>query len=494
MKLIIKQQRLSALLASLMVAFPLAAAAAPGDTLFNDNFNRNTLAPWTTTNATVSGILTGGQTSGSNPRAGYTSNTAVAVTGPVFNAAVPAARLTFWLRRGSDSLANSEDTDSNEDLVVEYQTAGGTWNPVVTYFGSGFNGQIYNASFELPSSALHGALALRFRQTNGSGFDYDYWHFDDVTVTETSIAGPLGIGVCDYFDNGLGSNWTVTQNGGRAGVSTATSLSPSNSMYANGGSVDVVSAVVDTTDVSFSDITLWVRRGSDSFSEDPDSGEDLVLEYLNNANTWVVLETFAGSGTAGQQFTRAYNVPSNGRHANFQLRFRMTTGSGLFWDYWHVDDVCFVQIPVPTLAVVKVSSVLSDPVNGTSGPKAIPGAVVQYTIGVSNQGTGSVDPGSLQISDAVPADTALYVSSAAGNPISFVDGSPVSGLSFNFAANVRYSNQVGGGAPYDYSPSADAQGFDPLVTGYQVIPTGTMNGDSGSGAPSFDIIFRVRVE
>ncbi len=494
MKLIIKKHTLNVFFAILMVILSAAACAAPGDVLFSDAFNRNNLAPWITTNASVSGILNGGQTSGSNPRAGYTSNTAVTVTSPTFNAAVPAARLQIWVRRGSDSLNNSEDPDNNEDFVVEYQTAGGAWNQVVTYLGSGTKGQIYNASFVLPADALHGALAIRVRQTQGSGFDWDYWHFDDVIVTEIAIAGPLDVGVCEYFEDGLGSNWTVNQTSGLAGISTATSSSPTSSLFLNGGVVEVVSAVVDTTDVTFSDISLWVRRGADSFSEDPDSGENLVVEYLSDTNSWVVLETFSGSGPAGRQFTRTYAIPANGHHSNFQLRFRMTSGSGVIWDFWHIDDVCFAQNPDPILQVTKVSSVLTDPVNGATNPKAIPGAVIQYTISVSNQGIGTVDADSLQVSDPLPTNTALYVSTVSGDPVAFVNGSPGSGLSYNYAADVSYSNQAGGGAPYNYTPVPDAQGFDPLVTGYLVAPTGVMSGDSGSGAPSFNVIFRVRIE
>jgi len=495
MKLIIKHQILAVFLAVLpIMTAPSAANAAPGDILFSDNFNRNNLAPWTTTNASVSGILNGNQTSGSNPRAGYTSNTAVTVTSPTFNAAVPAARLEIWVRRGSDALRNSEDPDSNEDFVIEYQTAGGAWNQVVTYLGSGTKGQIYNASFVLPNDALHTALAIRVRQTRGSGFDWDYWHFDDVVVTEIATAGPLSVGSCDYFENGLGANWTINQSTGLAGISAATASSPSNSLFLNGGVVNVVSAAIDTSDITFSDITLWVRRGADSFSEDPDGGENLVIEYLNTANSWITLETFPGSGRPGQQFTRTYAIPADGRHINFQLRFRMTNGSGVTWDFWHIDDVCLAQNPDPILQLTKVSSVLSDPVNGTTGPKAIPGATIQYTISVSNQGIGGVDANSLEVSDPVPANTALYVSTASSDPIAFVDGSPASGLSFNYSADVSYSIQAGGGEPYNYTPVPDAQGFDPLVTGYRVVPSGVMNGDSGSGAPSFNVVFRVRVE
>ena len=112
-----RKQGLGTLSALLIALLPVMAPAAPGDILFSDDFNRISLAPWTTTNASVSGILVGGQTSGSSPRAGYTSNQAVTVTSPAFNAAVPAARLEIWVRRGSDAI--SEDPDTGENFVVE---------------------------------------------------------------------------------------------------------------------------------------------------------------------------------------------------------------------------------------------------------------------------------------------------------------------------------------------------------------------------------------
>ena len=38
---------------------PFSVLAAPGDILFSDNFERGAMAPWTTTNGSRSGILTG---------------------------------------------------------------------------------------------------------------------------------------------------------------------------------------------------------------------------------------------------------------------------------------------------------------------------------------------------------------------------------------------------------------------------------------------------
>ncbi len=482
--------QLSALLTAALGMFGMTQAA-PGDILFSDDFSRNNLAPWTTTNAGVSGILVGGQTSGSNPRAGYTSNTAVTVTSPSFNAAVPVARLSIWIRRGSDQI--SEEPDGGENFVLEYQRADNSWGQLSTYLGSGTPGQIYQDSFLLPADALHGALSVRVRQTAGSGFDFDYWHFDDVIVTELAPAGPIDVGVCDFFENGL-TNWTINQTTGFAGISSATSASPTNSLFLNGGVVNVVSAVVDTSNPTFGDLTLWIRRGSDAFSEDPDGGENLVVEYLDDVGAWIALEAFNGAGGQGQTFVRAYDLPAAGRHANFQLRFRQTGGDGQPFDFWHVDDVCFAFSTDPVLLVSKISQLLSDPVNGTTGPLAIPGAIVQYTFGLTNQGFGTVDGDSIVITDVMPANTALFVDTSAGDPITFADGPIASGLGYSYATDVTFSNQVGGGTPYNYVPVPDAQGFDPAVTGIQISPSGIMSAATPGNYPSFNILFQIRVE
>lgn len=172
----------------------------------------------------------------------------------------------------------------------------------------------------------------------------------------------------------------------------------------------------------------------------------------------------------------------------------MTGGSGQPWDFWHVDGVCFDPCTDPVLLVTKLVQVLSDPVNGTTNTKSIPGAVTRYTIGVTNQGVGSVDNGAVVVEDVVPANTALFVDAGAGDPLQFVDGPTAGGLSYDFATDVTFGNQPGGGAPFDYTPVADADGFDPAVTGFRINPGGAINGSSRGNDPSFNIRFQVRVE
>lgn len=148
------------------------------------------------------------------------------------------------------------------------------------------------------------------------------------------------------------------------------------------------------------------------------------------------------------------------------------------------------------LTVVKSSQTISDPFNNTTNPKAIPGAFVAYTITVANPGPSTVDANTAFITDAVPANTDLFVGDVGGagsGPVAFIDGVPASGLTYTFtslasaADDVSFSND--GGATFTYTLAPDANGVDSAVTHIRINPKGTFNANS-----SFQVLFRVRVE
>jgi uncharacterized repeat protein (TIGR01451 family) len=62
-----------------------------------------------------------------------------------------------------------------------------------------------------------------------------------------------------------------------------------------------------------------------------------------------------------------------------------------------------LRVTAPTVAVTKSSTVVSDPVNGTSNPKAIPGAIVEYRIQASN--TGNAAAQQVGFTDDLPTAT-----------------------------------------------------------------------------------------
>jgi uncharacterized repeat protein (TIGR01451 family) len=150
-----------------------------------------------------------------------------------------------------------------------------------------------------------------------------------------------------------------------------------------------------------------------------------------------------------------------------------------------------VAIPQPSLTIIKTSTVLSDPVNGTTNPKRIPLAVVRYDVTVTNSGPGTVDSGTLVITDPIPADATMYVSTTSGNPVVFLNGATASGLAYTYASHVSYSS-VGASGPWTYTPAPDGNGFDPLVRAVRISPAGIMSA-AGAGTPSFTIQFRVRI-
>jgi uncharacterized repeat protein (TIGR01451 family) len=78
------------------------------------------------------------------------------------------------------------------------------------------------------------------------------------------------------------------------------------------------------------------------------------------------------------------------------------------------------NIQAASLGVVKSSSIISDPINLTgANRKAIPGAVVQYTIVVTNSGSASAT--AVALSDTIPTNTTYLPASMTLNAGALTD-------------------------------------------------------------------------
>ena len=77
-------------------------------------------------------------------------------------------------------------------------------------------------------------------------------------------------------------------------------------------------------------------------------------------------------------------------------------------NFWNIDEISF-DVAEADLSVTKVSSVLNDPVNGSTQPKAIPGAVIEYCILISNSGSASAE--AITATDTFPANVTYTASS-----------------------------------------------------------------------------------
>ncbi len=143
----------------------------------------------------------------------------------------------------------------------------------------------------------------------------------------------------------------------------------------------------------------------------------------------------------------------NGNLANMTLTATTTSTATVGAESAAVVDIVFADagnngtevdtntytISTATLSVVKSAVVVSDPVNGATNPKAIPGAVVRYTITVTNGGAAAAT--AVTLTDNIPTNTTYVANSMTLNAAALTDiadvdggtttGAPVTSLSVN---------------------------------------------------------------
>ena len=142
----------------------------------------------------------------------------------------------------------------------------------------------------------------------------------------------------------------------------------------NTGGTAVASGIVLVNDGTHGDAVandaIWSNDGSDPafptytipLSQPTETGWTIRV-FARDAST-----TTVGGGTNGH--VKRNGLPTPAIEAN----------------YWNIDDSLF-NIIRPVINITKISFVVSDPINGTSNPKAIPGALVRYCVTFSNPGT-----------------------------------------------------------------------------------------------------------
>ena len=120
--------------------------------------------------------------------------------------------------------------------------------------------------------------------------------------------------------------------------------------------------------------------------------------------------------------------------------------------------------PTTSLSVTKISSIISDPVSGTTNPKRIPGAIVQYCILISNSGSARAD--------------AISATDNLSGPFTYTAGSMRSGGNCGSAATVEDDNATGGDESDPYGAS---------IAGSTITATAATLGPASSFALTFQV-------
>lgn len=118
------------------------------------------------------------------------------------------------------------------------------------------------------------------------------------------------------------------------------------------------------------------------------------------------------------------------------------------------------EVSTAVLTVSKTQTLLCDPVNGTTNPMHIPGAIVRWTVTVSNSPTATASATLSQLSDAVAATTTFDPNLVTGaGTCSSAAGTPESAAGDGFKLDVTGDTRPGTYPQY-FTSAADTDGAD----------------------------------
>lgn len=231
----------------------------------------------------------------------------------------------------------------------------------------------------------------------------------------------------------LGNATTVVVPGQSAAVTTFTVTNTSNAP------LDFLLTATQTTGGTAShggtdnfDVTALTLYRDTNGNNSYDAGTDVAVTFLDEVAADASVTVFAvanvplgratndvanvrltatareagASGTQGAALTQTTGANTAGMDTVFADAAGVADG---LRDAAHSDDDDYTVVTA-TLTLDKRSTVISDPVNGTTNPKLIPGATVEYCIAVSNA-SGGAAANNIAVSDILPA-TLTYVASS----------------------------------------------------------------------------------
>lgn len=312
----------------------------------------------------------------------------------------------------------------------------------------------FSRTFSLAAYAGQ-TVTLRISTTHFQEFK-SWFHLDDIEWSV--VAGTLGNA------EAFGASITTPSGGYAPGATlpivvtvdakpTAASNPVTVDIYNNAGTL-VATAVKLYNDGTHGDAiandAIWTNNGSDSAnptytipSNAVTSSGWLVRAFARDATTSTVLASANG-------LAHRNGLPSTLVMAN----------------YWNIDEINF-NVAAGNISVTKVSSVFSDPVNGSTNPKAIPGAVMEYCILIMNNDSAAIS--NVSATDSMPAN------------FTYAAGTMTSGASCAAATTAEDDDNIGPdetdpyGAAFSGSTLTATANSIPGLSGFALKFRGTVN-------------------
>ena len=163
------------------------------------------------------------------------------------------------------------------------------------------------------------------------------------------------------------------------------------------GGDQIESVVFDLSGIStLSTVELRYFFQQTGGGESPDSGDDLIVEYVDPSSSWVELERQLGSGPDMTTFQQSIvTLPALALHTNSQIRFRNTASTGAF-DDWFVDNIELLEFGDNDPPIVTIDTLLTnDTTPELTGTVDDPTATISVDVGgqtgvtATNNGDGT---------------------------------------------------------------------------------------------------------
>ena len=261
--------------------------------------------------------------------------------------------------------------------TISLVSGSGTVWTVTANTGTGSSGSL-RLNLVDDNSIVDGAFPLGGAATGDGNFTGQAY-----TLLSSACTGAADIIFCDDFERSnagaVGNSWTVTPasvsnctggagNTGCAGIDSDIPpfntysnprANPTRSMFTRWDIVSVDSPTVSLAGKTGAQLSFWMRRGGDAFSEYPEAaGENYLVEYWASDSSWKILAQYPSGVTEGQVFMPVIQLPEDALHAAFKMRFYQPSGSGksgsggapgvVGYDYWHMDDVVIRETTGPS--------------------------------------------------------------------------------------------------------------------------------------------------
>lgn len=366
-------------------------------------------------------------------------------------------------------MGDAEDSDgptTNESISAT--TNGTAWQTVETYGSITVSNSAGTTTIYDPASAGGGTAVV---ETTASSLSLGVTMYSaGGTAPAFGFYAPYDFSDAPLTGTSFGSASHRTLPGLRLGAAVTSEASAYDSADASADSDDGVTipvlfrsqaATITVAVTGPGKLSGWIDWNDDG--DFADAGEQVASNVQDGGSG-------DADGTVNGTIRLALTPPATAATTPEIARFRWSASSGAgssgLYGFGEVEDYQ-LSVIYPNLTVAKTSSVVSDPINAATNPKAIPGATMRYCVTITNGGSASAS--TITLTDALPAT------------VSYVAGSMKSGASCATAATVEDDNATG---------TDETDGFGASVSGSTISAQAPSLAVAASVALTYDVTVR----